>query len=186
MRRKLNLGDGPVGLFVGSLYKEKRLDFLLDAARLIRLDIPDFQLIIVGAGPDQEMVEEAVRRYSWIRYLGPLQGEDKAATLMLADVMLNPGLVGLGILDSFTSGRPMFTTDCGLHSPEISYLSNGQNGMMTNNDLISYANAVSNALQKKEVIETLRAGALSSGLHYTIENMAGRIRDGICACLSMQ
>jgi glycosyltransferase involved in cell wall biosynthesis len=185
LRESMALGSGPIGVFVGSLYKEKRLDFLLAAASLIRLKIPNFQLLIVGAGPDIEKIENAARLFSWIHYLGPLQGQNKANMLVLADVMLNPGLVGLGILDSFTSGKPMFTTDCGLHSPEISYLSTGKNGVMTENDVIIYADTVSAALRKPSVMSALRKGALSSASHYTIENMADRIRNGICSCLSM-
>lgn len=183
-RRELNLGDGPVALYLGSLYKEKRLGFLLDAAFRIRGKIPGFQLLVVGAGPEQELIESAARQYPWIHYLGPLQDQSKAVALVLADVMLNPGLVGLGILDSFASGTPMFTTDCGLHSPEISYLSSGTNGVMTSNDVNTYADAVIDVLQEPEAIARLSKGALSSAPRYTVDNMANRIRMGICACLS--
>lgn len=183
-RAELNLEDGPIALYLGSLYKEKRLDFLLDAAYRIRERIPAFQLLVVGAGPEQQQIEAAAIRCPWIHYLGPLQDRDKAVALVLADVMLNPGLVGLGILDSFTSGTPMFTTDCGLHSPEISYLSSGANGVMTRNDVEAYAGAVIDALREPEAIARLSRGALSSAPHYTIENMADRIRIGICSCLA--
>ncbi len=183
-RKELNLGDGPIALYLGSLYKEKRLDFLLGAALRIRERIPGFQLLVVGAGPEQELIENAARQYPWIHYMGPLQDQSKAVALVLADVMLNPGLVGLGILDSFASGTPMFTTDCGLHSPEISYLSSGTNGVMTSNDIDIYANAVVNVLQEPDAIAKLSKGALSSAPRYTVDNMADRIRMGICACLS--
>lgn len=183
-REELRLGDGPVALYLGSLYKEKRLDFLLDAAHKIHEKIDGFQLLIVGAGPEQEQIESAAKQYPWIHYLGPLQDRKKAVALVLADVILNPGLVGLGILDSFTSGTPMFTTDCGLHSPEISYLSSGKNGVMTNNDVTTYANTVIDVLSEPQAIAKLSKGALSSATRYTVENMADRIRMGICACLS--
>jgi glycosyltransferase involved in cell wall biosynthesis len=186
LREKLNLGNGPIGLYIGSLYKEKRLDFLLDAAHRIRVKIPTFQLLVVGAGPEQEKIENAARSFPWISYLGPLKEKDKAEILALADVMLNPGLVGLGILDSFASGKPMFTTDCGLHSPEISYLSTGKNGVMTRDDVDIYADTVSTALMRPETIGALSNGALSSAPRYTLENMAHRIRGGIRSCLSTQ
>jgi hypothetical protein len=37
---------------------------------------------------------------------GMLKGQDKVQALACATVMLNPGLVGLGILDSFVWGCP--------------------------------------------------------------------------------
>jgi glycosyltransferase involved in cell wall biosynthesis len=170
-------------VFVGSLYREKMLDFLLEAAHLIRQRTPGFSLLIVGAGPEQDAIDEATKNFPWIHSLGPLRGRQKSEILMLADVMLNPGLVGLGILDSFVSGKPMFTTNCGVHSPEISYLSNWKNGVMTPMNRKIYAETVSEVLQHPEMIEILRVGALTSSSRYTLENMAGRIRDGICACL---
>jgi glycosyltransferase involved in cell wall biosynthesis len=184
LRAEMGLESGPVALYVGSLYKDKRLDFLLDAARRIRAGVPGFQLLVVGAGPDQGMIEDAAREHRWIRYLGPLHGRDKANVLALADLMLNPGLVGLGILDSFVSGSPMFTTDCGLHSPEISYMESGQNGVMTDDDVIAYSGAVIAALNDPAALDKLKQGALATAPRYTVENMANRLCNGIMACIA--
>jgi glycosyltransferase involved in cell wall biosynthesis len=183
-KEQLQIGDGPVALYLGSLYKEKRLDFLLEAAVKIRQRTPDFQLLIAGAGPELALIEIAERNYPWVHYLGPLQEEGKAIALVLADVILNPGLVGLGILDSFASGTPMFTTDCDLHSPEISYLSPGYNGVMTNNDIDVYVDTVVEALRYPDILQNLRNGALSSAPQYTIGNMVNRIQKGISLCLA--
>ncbi len=103
---------------------------------------------------------------------------------MLADVLLNPGAVGLGIQDSFVGGAPMFTTDCGLHGPEISYLDSGKNGVMSADDLEEYADAVIEVLSHPETLEKLRRGTLASAPAYTVENMAERFKQGVLACLS--
>jgi glycosyltransferase involved in cell wall biosynthesis len=184
LRQQHHLGTGPVGLYLGSLYQEKRLDFLLEAARRIKLQVPDFQLLIVGAGPEGPAIERAARQYAWVHYLGPLQGRDKAKVLVLADVMLNPGLVGLGVLDSFVSGTPMFTTDCGLHSPEISYLASGSNGVITDDDVGVYADVVSATLRDPKRLAALQRGALDTASRYTLENMTDRLFNGIVTCLS--
>lgn len=185
MREKFGLRNGPTGIYVGSLYHEKRLGFLLEAAQLIQKKISGFQLLIVGAGPEKRQIEDAAYRHSWICYAGPLQGREKATALVLADVMLNPGLVGLGILDSFVSGTPMLTTDCNLHSPEISYLQSGINGIMTANDLDTYAATVVTVLSQVEAYDQLRKGALACAHQYTVENMAERYSRGILSCLSL-
>ncbi len=183
-REELKLGNGPVGLYLGSLYKEKRLNFLLEAAIKIHDRIPTFHLLIAGAGPEQEQIEAAALTYPWIHYLGPILDKEKALALTISDVILNPGLVGLGILDSFASGTPMFTTDCGLHSPEISYLHSGKNGVMTEDNIDIYTDTVSKFLLNHEQLLALKVGALSSAPHYTIDNMVNRIQDGILACLA--
>ncbi|SFU91746.1 glycosyltransferase family 4 protein [Pseudoduganella namucuonensis] len=184
-RRQLNLGEGPVGLYLGSLYKEKRLGFLLESAQRIRERLPGFQLLVVGAGPDEALMAEAAARQPWIHVLGPLQGRDKCVAMLLADVMLNPGLVGLGILDSFASGRPMFTTDCGLHSPEIAYLHSGENGVMTADGVAPFADAVTEVLRSPSELARLAGGARASASRYTVDNMAQRLSSGIGDALAV-
>lgn len=184
LRRRLGLGAGPVSLYLGSLYKEKRLDFLIEAAQQVRRCVPGFHLLIVGAGPEQALVEAAMARHPWIVALGPLHGRDKAVAMALADLMLNPGLVGLGILDSFSCGKPMFTTDCGMHSPEIAYLDSGVNGVMTANDVDSYAVAIVEALRAPEQMARLGAAALGCADRYGVDDMAARICCGIAGALA--
>jgi glycosyltransferase involved in cell wall biosynthesis len=186
IRREFGLKKGPVGLYLGSLYQEKRIDFLLEAAHRIRAAIPDFQLLVVGAGPQQGMVESAANEHAWILYPGALHGMKKARALAIADLTLNPGLVGLGVLDSFVGGAPMFTTDCGLHSPEVAYLSSGRNGVITADNLDAYVEAVVSTLSDPQALAKLQEGALGMAARYTIENMVTRIANGILACLSIE
>lgn len=185
MRRRFGLREGPVGLYLGSIEKMKRLDLLIDSAVRIRERIPGFQLLVAGKGSEQAMIEDAAREHDWIRYAGPLRGEDKATALMLSDVMLNPGAVGLGILDSFVSGTPLVTTTCDTHGPEISYLDSGRNGVMTAEDDVEFANAVVHMLSDQALLERLGRGARASAQTYSIENMAERFSRGILKCLAI-
>ena len=61
LRAELGLTEGPVGLYVGSLYTEKRIEFLLEAARALRQRVPGFQLMIIGGGPQQHLVDAAAQ-----------------------------------------------------------------------------------------------------------------------------
>jgi glycosyltransferase involved in cell wall biosynthesis len=185
MRRRFGLQHGPVGLYLGSIERMKRLDLLIAAAIRIRARIPDFQLLVAGKGSEQAMIEAAAREHNWIRYAGPLRGKDKATALILSDVMLNPGAVGLGILDSFVSGTPLVTTDCDTHGPEISYLDSGRNGIMTAEDDAAYADAVIAMLSDGLLLARLGREARTSGQTYSIENMAERFSHGILNCLAL-
>ena len=186
VRREFGLGKGPVALYVGSLYEEKRIQFLLDAAHAIRKRVPGFELVIAGAGELSAAVEQAAGNTPWLHYAGPVKGERKAALLVAADIMLNPGLVGLGVLDSFAGGAPMFTTDCGLHSPEVAYINSGWNGVMTADCLEAYVDAVTEVLGSPRELARLQQNALDSAREYTVENMADRLFDGILKCLDDQ
>ncbi|MBT9590474.1 MAG: glycosyltransferase family 4 protein [Thiobacillus sp.] len=179
LRESLGFGAGPVGVFVGSLYADKRLDFLFAAAEAIRREVPDFNVLIVGEGPERDKVQAWCAAHPWARWVGARFGREKLAYVSVAQVMLNPGLVGLGILDAFVCGVPMLTTDCGIHSPEIAYLENGVNGVMAADDLNAYVWASVNLLRDAQALDALRAGCVASTQEYTVENMARRFADGI-------
>lgn len=183
-RAELQLTGKQVGIYIGSLYEEKRIEFLLAAAEQLQQANPDFALLIIGGGAQQALVEQFCARHDWAHYLGVRKGQEKVDLLSLADVMLNPGLVGLGILDSFVAGVPMLTTDCGLHSPEIAYLQPGVNGLMTANDLVSYVQAVQALLGNPEELAALKTGCIASSKEFTVENMARNFTQGLLQCLA--
>ncbi len=184
-RARLGLDPGPVGLFVGSLYAEKRISFLLDAAAELRRRLPGFQLLVVGSGPQAPLVQHAAAQSDWVHPLGMKRGRDKALCLRAADLMLNPGLVGLGILDSFVAGLPLVTTDCHLHSPEVAYLRHGHNGLMTADSLPDFVSACEGLLLDSTERARLAAGARADGDRYTLEHMVDRFAEGITAALQL-
>lgn len=184
LRAALGLEPGPVGLYLGSLYAEKRIDFLLEAALALRQRMPGFQLLVIGTGPQSSLVEDFARTHAWVKVLGLRKGQDKANVASLADVMLNPGLVGLNILDSFAGGIPMLTTDCGLHSPEIAYLEPGVNGVMTANTMDAYVGAAVEHLQNRSLRDAMAARCLADAAHYTLAHMSQRFTEGIIGALA--
>lgn len=97
--------------------------------------------------------------------------------------MLNPGLVGLGILDAFVCGVPMVTTDCGLHSPEVAYLDSGVNGWMTPDTLGDFIDAAAAVLTDDALYARLRRGCAVSAKAYTVEGMAKNFARGVRQCL---
>jgi L-malate glycosyltransferase len=185
LRNALGFGDGPVGIFMGSLYHDKRLDFLFSAADAIRRALPDFHLLIVGDGPERDKVQAWCGGRPWARWVGARVGREKVAYVSVAQVMLNPGLVGLGVLDAFVCGVPMLTTDCGIHSPEIAYLENGINGVMTADDLNAYVDASLHLLHDLQALAALRVGCITSAKLYTVDNMARRFADGIANAVAI-
>ncbi len=184
LKQELGIAGKPVGAFIGSLYAEKRLDFLFEACRCVRQRLPGFQWLIIGDGEDRPRIQEWAAAHDWIHWVGARKGRDKALYLGCADLMLNPGMVGLGILDSFVFGIPMITTDCGVHSPEIAYLRPGENGLMTSDNVQEFALAVSSLLSDPIALARMSQACVNSAGQYSIENMASRFLDGILNALA--
>lgn len=184
LRRSLGLqADGPVAVFVGSLYADKRIDWLVAAAAALRARIPGAQLAIAGAGPLEPMVRAAASQDAGIVYVGAVSGPRKAKLLACADVMLNPGLVGLGILDAFATGLPLLTTTSRRHGPEIAYLHHGVNGLMVDDDLDAFIAASQTLMLDAALRERLGTHAAASCAQFTLEGMVDRFANGIRAAL---
>jgi glycosyltransferase involved in cell wall biosynthesis len=184
LRKELRLGSGPVGIYCGRAYKQKRIDFFLKACFEIRKRIPSFEVIIVGSGPDQNKIIAAAQEAEWIHYVGPKYGDARVPYFLLSDVSLVPGAVGLAIVDCFALEVPLMTTQFPYHGPEISYLKNGENGLMTEDDLESYVAGVSGTLLDREELDRLKSGCRTAASIYTVKTMIENFGTGIVACLA--
>ena len=77
----------------------------------------------------------------------------------------------------------MVTTECGRHGPEVAYLRNWANGVMTENNLDAYVGAVVGVLTDVGLRERLQQGCIASARTYTVDNMASNFADSIVRCL---
>ncbi len=179
-KREKNISnDDEVALFCGSIYEEKRIDFLLKSCEVIRNKKKNFFLIVVGDGPDAGKVKEFAETNKWVIFMGAQRGKEKAIAFKSSDIILNPGLVGLHILDSFIAGKPMITLASSLHSPELSYLESGFNGLIIDGDYIEYADSCIKILSDKGSLQMMKNNALLSAKKYTLGNMVNNFLNGI-------
>ncbi len=186
LRHEIDAPEGaPIGLFCGSLYPDKRLDYMIEAADRIHAELPAFRLVVIGDGPSAATIRQAMETRPWLKWQGVRKGVEKAAWFKLADVVINPGLVGLHILDSFCSGTPMVTTAESRHSPEIAYLKDGVNGLVVHGDAGRYADAVISLFKDGARLETIKQAALADARHYTLEHMVEQFADGIVRCVGL-
>lgn len=185
LRRELGINSESVGLFVGGLYKAKRLDFLIAACDHMRDLVHDFELIIIGAGPDRQLVRDAARCRPWLHYVSPVFGADLAPYFELAKIFLMPGLVGLSVIDSFVFQTPMVTTAFPYHSPEIEYLSNGVNGIIhpDPDDAAGYAAEAAKLLIDNQRLAHLIEGCDEAASTYSIDAMVRNFADGVLHAL---
>lgn len=186
-RRMLGIPQGAqVGLYVGILSAVKQLPFLVESAIKIREQAETFHLLIAGAGPERAYVEELARQHSWIHYVGPIFGKEKALYCKISDICLIPGRVGLAILDAFAGGMPLATTELPNHGPEIEYLRSGFNGIMAPHDIEAYSEVVVRLLRDQSQLALLRSGANESAGMFTVEAMAQNFREGVLKALGMR
>lgn len=162
-------------LFCGSLYPDKQLAVLLSvSAELVRLGLVN-KLIVLGDGPERDKVTAV--QASWLDYRGACFAEAKAAAFAEANLMLNPGLVGLAVLDAFAAGLPLVTTEFPRHSPEIAYLQHGYNGLILPPDQL-LAGLIA-LLQQPQQLSQLAARAANSAACYSLDAMVEAFVSGL-------
>lgn len=183
-RAALGLTAGRTALFIGSLHAAKRLDMLFDAAQRCAIADPAFRLLVVGDGPEAARCR-ALRAQgaAWLHWLGAQHGDRRAEPLALADLLLLPAAVGLGILDGFAAGLPLLTTSCPGHGPEIAYLMPGANGEITPPDAAALSGALVSLLHDPARLSHLQAGAREAAARTTLAGMVQRFCGGVQAAL---
>jgi L-malate glycosyltransferase len=185
VKQRLRIEGDRIGLYCGSMYGDKQLPFLLEACARIKHILPDFLAVFVGDGPSRDAVIAACRKHDWIRYVGPKYGRDLAPFYHMSKALLIPAAVGLVMVDSFVARIPLFTTAAAGHGPEIAYLENGVNGIVTEKSVEQYADAVAHHLGDAAALTRLQFGCQTSSHRYTLENMVNRFAEGISRCLAL-
>ena len=90
-----------------------------------------------------------------VRFTGPLYGEALRKHLVRADLMVYPGGIGLSLVQAFSYGIPVITTDLiNLHGPEIELLEQDSNGNFYKHD--SVADLASKILYWRQKLERSR------------------------------
>jgi glycosyltransferase involved in cell wall biosynthesis/O-antigen/teichoic acid export membrane protein len=109
-RKDERLGTRPTILFVGRLIREKRVRDLLRAVKRLSAT-EDFELLIVGDGPDRRTCERLAQRLELkrhVRFLGEIRDEVALCPYFLsARALVLPGPGGLAINQAFTYGLPV-------------------------------------------------------------------------------
>ena len=179
---KINI---PILTFIGRLIPRKGLDVLLDVYATL-IDRGPVTLLIIGDGPEKVSIQDRVFREGWddVHLLGAITAYEKSAPYLFAsDVFVCPGYVGLSVNHAFAFGLPVVTQaspdpNIRFHSPEITYLQPGQNGMIApHGDVLALANAVRCILDDQDRFST---NALTYARdHLSLSTMVDGLVDGI-------
>ena len=186
LRNQYNIAEtDPVGIFCASIYHDKQIDFLLEALDIVKKEVPAFKFIMVGKGVEDHKAEAYSKKNAgWFFYVGNKFHDEKILHFSIAGFQTIPGAVGLNIIDSFSFLCPLITTCIDNHGPEISYLENMENGIMTNVNIQEYAAAIVSLTTNKTLKDKLTRGCRKAREIYSIENMANNFLNGVLKILN--
>jgi glycosyltransferase involved in cell wall biosynthesis len=151
-------GDTPVVLYIGALSPEKNVAMAIDAVAAL----PDVHLLIVGDGPDRQMLEDHadLRAPTRVSFAGATN--DPATAYAAADAVVLPsiseGLPGV-LIEAGFSGLPVVATDVGFVSDIVADYETGF--LVPTGDTDALTTGLGRALSKPELGEAARAHCLA-------------------------
>ncbi len=106
LRERWSPNGDPVALFVGRLVREKDVEVLIEAHKILKERNVEYKLVFVGDGP---MREEIVRELPEAVQAGFLRGHDLSRAYASADIFVFPSTTesfGNVVLEAAASGLP--------------------------------------------------------------------------------
>jgi len=169
-----------IAIYCGALVPEKQIAFMIAAAVAIRRRIPDFELVLVGAGRELALADAAP---PFVHAIGPAFEAARARYFAIADLCLLPAYAGLAIVDAFAAGLPIATTDHPGHGPELEYLTPA-NAITTAFEVGAYADAIATLLSSPEQLAAMHEAARLAADELPLERMVAAFVTGIVRCLA--
>jgi glycosyltransferase involved in cell wall biosynthesis len=179
--------DSSVLLYLGRLYKEKRVEELIALVETIRsgsLCKDPVEALIVGDGPEMAPLKERAASVPGVHFAGEVYDAEVVARYMrIAAALVIPGKVGLAVNHAFAHGLPVITRDHPFHAPEVEYISPGENGLIIPGDFSRFAREAAAFLNSGETQRRMRAAAFKAAetltLDHMVESFDGAVRRAV-------
>ncbi len=125
-------------LFIGTLYRAKGLQTLLDSYLKLR-DLDGLPILrIIGKGPESDSIKQWIfenKMEDKIKMLGPIYDiSEKARYFAKAYACVSPRQAGLSVLESMGYGVPFISTKNAITGGELFNVHNGIDGVIMNNE----------------------------------------------------
>ncbi|MFC2028124.1 glycosyltransferase [Chloroflexota bacterium] len=161
LRQKLGLPDRLIVLFVGSLFRIKRVDRLIRVSANLSKEF-DFRILLIGDGPERPGLEELVEQLGLkerVTFMGFISHHDVPEYTAAADVFVLPSETeGLPkcVREAMACGIPIVASNVG-GLPEL--ITNGETGFLAN-DETEMENGLRQVMSSNEFREKMSTNAL--------------------------
>ncbi len=179
LRTRYNPDGRKILITVSRLSKEKNLDFLIAAMQELKdRGAPAFRLLIVGEGAEQSRLTEIIRERelaSEIRLLGSVPAHEIPDYLGLADVFVFSSVSetqGMVVLEAMATGLPVVAVNA---SGVDAFVQNRRTGILTEEDVESWTDAVHALLVNRSERLALAREALAEARRHSVEQFSSNI-----------
>ncbi len=166
-------------LFVGRIEPRKGLQFLVNALPLIKREIPQAQLTVVGGGYKGMRLDIPSEVKDFIRFLGFVAPSDLPKIFSRASVFVSPAIsgesFGIVLLEAMATETPVIASSIPGYRCVIE---DGNNGLLISpGNSKEIADKIITLLKNKNMRETLVKGGLRTVVKYSWDVVAKDIMD---------
>lgn len=188
IRRKNNLEERFVLLFVGRLTPNKGIIELIEAMRGVARRNPKVTLVIVGYGPLENYVrEKTLEAGKNIRFLGLVDDSTLHELYTIADLHIMPSWnepFGVVCAEALSFGTPSIITDT---SGCVELIRNGVNGLVIRSrDRQAIEDSILRISLDSELHTKMKMAASSTMEHLTADVLYAKLKDAILSALNAQ
>lgn len=175
--------DGKLNiLFIGRLEKRKGLDYLLEAYKRVKPEIPDSRLIVVGPGIRlRHKYEKRVRRSGLkdVVFVGYASYRDLPRYYKTADIVCCPAIgwesFGIVLIEAMAVGKPIVASNIKGYA---NVLTNGVEGLLVPpKNAEKLAEALISLMSDESLRQQLGANGWHRATEYSWESVAQRVLD---------
>jgi 1,2-diacylglycerol 3-alpha-glucosyltransferase len=181
VRRLYNLKpEEKLLLFVGRLGKEKSVDFLLRAFKLISSSLADTKFMLVGDGPERRSLEQYALKLGIsdkVIFCGYINRDELKDYYAAADLFIYASITetqGLVILEAMLCGTPVVAVDA---SGFRDLIENGVQGFLVPQNEEEFCAEVLKVLQDQELYQKLKAASKHKGQSFSTRSFAGKVSE---------
>jgi glycosyltransferase involved in cell wall biosynthesis len=162
----------PVVVYAGRLKRAKRLDHAIRAFKIVKEEIPNAELWVIGDGPYKKDLEKIA--VDGVKFFGGLSNEHRRRLLARAWVLVNPSVregFGLNVLEANALGTPCVAYDvAGLTDSII----DGRTGLLVkeNGNVEKLSKAIIRILEDETLRKTLSVNALEYSENFNWDRTA--------------
>jgi phosphatidylinositol alpha-mannosyltransferase len=176
-------GDGKINiLFVGRLEKRKGLDYLLEAHKHIKQEIPNSRLIVVGPGTRlRNKYEKRVARNGLkdVVFVGCVSHDELPRYYNTADIVCAPATgkesFGIVLLEAMALGKPVVASNIDGYA---SIMTHGAEGLLVPpKDKKALAQALLSLMESKSLRQQMGARGRLTAAEYDWKRVVQRVLD---------
>lgn len=180
IKKKYNLKeDDKIILFVGRVASEKSIDKIIKALAIIKKrDISKVKLLIIGDGPAMDELKQLARTLKIekdVIFAGTVSYEEIRHYYKMAYVFTIASTTetfGIVTIEALASRVPVLAVKA---PGAVDILTDGVDGLLVDNDVEKFANALEKIIREPELRENLSRGALKTSEKYSIDTISERM-----------